>query len=74
MRKFKWLVGGVVIGFIAAHYVNQTPEGQRFFGRISQGAREFNDAVYEGYRKGDAGATEVLDDVERALKTLRAKI
>lgn len=74
MRKFKWLVGGIVIGFIAAHFVSQSPEGRRFFDRVNQGAREFNDALYEGYRKGDVGAAEALDDVEQALKTLRAKV
>lgn len=70
MRKITWLIAGVGLGFIAAHFVNSTPEGKRFFDRVNQGAREFNDAVQDGYRRG---AEELLEDVEEALKNLRDK-
>lgn len=70
MRKLIWLCAGVGLGFIAAHFVNQTPEGKQFFNRINQGAREFNTAVQEGYRRGEE---ELLDDVEEALKNLTSK-
>lgn len=56
MRRLKWLLGGVVLGFVAAHFVNQSPEGRRFFERVNQGAREFNDALQEGYREAQADA------------------
>lgn len=53
MSKLSWLFTGVVLGFVAAHFVNQTPDGRRFFDRINQGAREFNEAVQAGYRRGE---------------------
>ncbi len=64
MRKLTVLVTGIGIGFVAAHFVNQTPEGKKFFDRVNQGAREFNGAVQEGYRRG---GEDLLDDVEEAL-------
>ncbi|WP_217132060.1 hypothetical protein [Leucobacter chinensis] len=70
MRKLTWLITGVGIGFVAAHFVNQTPEGRKFFDRIGQGAREFNDAMQDGYRQGGEA---LLQDVEEALKKLRDK-
>lgn len=71
MRKLTWLITGIGIGFIAAHFVNQTPEGKKFFDRVNQGAREFNEALQEGYRQG---GEELLDEVEAALKKLRASV
>ncbi|MDA3145903.1 hypothetical protein JSO19_00740 [Leucobacter sp. UCMA 4100] len=70
MRKLTWLITGVGIGFVAAHFVNQTPEGRKFFDRIGQGAREFNGAMQDGYRQGGEA---LLEDVEEALKKLRDK-
>lgn len=70
MRKLTWLITGVGIGFVAAHFVNQTPEGRKFFDRLGQGARELNDAMQDGYRQGGDAS---FDDVEEALKNLRDK-
>lgn len=63
MRRIKWLLGGVLLGFVAAHFVNASPEGRRFFERISQGAREFNEAVQEGYREGYRRGSEDASNV-----------
>ncbi len=49
MRKFSWLLSGVVLGFIAAHYINRTPKGRRFFTRLNRGAEEFQRAFAAGY-------------------------
>lgn len=49
MQKIKWILGGVILGFFAAHFVNQTPGGKSFFDRVNQGLKEFNDAVLSGY-------------------------
>jgi len=73
MRRLSWLIVGVALGFVAAHFVNQTPEGRRFFDRVNRGAREFGDAVAEGYRVAEEGFAETLDDVERRLAQLEAK-
>lgn len=73
MQKFKWLLSGVALGFVAAHFVNQTPEGRRFFDRIGQAGREFSEAVVHGYRDGETVVDSALDDVEIALGRLRDK-
>lgn len=73
MRKFTWLLAGVVLGFVGAHFVNQTPGGRRFFEQVNRGAKEFSDAVAEGYRVAEEEFSEALDDVERRLAKLEAK-
>ena len=72
MRKLLWLFWGVVIGFVAAHFVNQTPEGRRFFGRVNRGVEEFGRAFRAGYQEGEAEADELADDLEQALRAARA--
>lgn len=71
MHRLSWLIVGVAAGFVAAHFVNQTPEGRRFFDRVNRGAREFGDAVVHGYYGAEVG--ETLDEVERRLSRLEAK-
>lgn len=71
MQKLRWLVGGAVLGFIAAHFVNQTPEGRRFFDRVNRGVAEFNRAFDKGYHEGDPDDSG--DDVETALNSLPDK-
>lgn len=73
MCRLSSVIVGVAIGFVAAHFVNQTPEGRRFFDRVNRGAREFGDAVAAGYRVAEEEFSEVLDDVERRLAELEAK-
>ena len=70
MRKLMWLLTGVGLGFLAAHFVNQTPEGRRFFDRLGQGAREFTDAVASGYHEVEVATGDVLDEVEEVLDEL----
>ncbi|XPP26001.1 MAG: hypothetical protein ACNYNX_10335 [Leucobacter sp.] len=73
MRKLALLITGIALGFIAAHFVNQTPGGRRFFDRVNRGAREFGDAVASGYREVERNSAEALDDVERRLAKLESK-
>lgn len=70
MSKLRWLVTGAIVGFIAAHFVNQTTEGRRFFDRLNRGLEEFNRAFDRGYHEGEP---ENGDDVESALSSLKAK-
>ena len=67
MRKLMWLLSGAVIGFIAAHFVNQTTEGRRFFDRVNRGLDEFGRAFAAGYHDTESGDTEPGDAPERAL-------
>jgi hypothetical protein len=54
MKSFLWLLVGVAIGFVVAHKVNETPQGRDFFSTIDQKARDFGDAVTDGYRQREA--------------------
>lgn len=57
MRKLMWLLSGVALGFVAAHFVNRTPEGRRFFDRLNRGVDEFGRAFAAGYHDVEAQAT-----------------
>ena len=68
MRKLMLLVFGVAIGFVAAHFVNQSPSGRRFFERVNQGTEELTSAFSSGYH---AAEREQLDDeLDRAMSDL----
>ncbi|MBL3686921.1 hypothetical protein D3248_08150 [Leucobacter zeae] len=73
MRRLQWLLSGVVLGFVAAHFVNRTPEGRRFFDRVNRGLDEFGRAFATGYREEEAVSNETIDDVEAALRDLTDK-
>ena len=67
MKKLVWLVVGVGIGFAAAHQVNKTPEGRRFFEDVDAKAREFGGAVVDGYRAREAELRAAVADAEEAI-------
>ena len=73
MRKFFTLIVGVALGFVAAHFVNSTAEGRRFFQRVDRSVKQISDAVVSGDRSGESELEDTLDDVERALKRLTPK-
>lgn len=54
MKKLLWLVVGIGVGFVAAHQLNKTPEGRRFFEDVDAKAREFGGAVVDGYKAREA--------------------
>jgi hypothetical protein len=62
MGKVFWLIVGVGVGFVVAHQVNKTPEGRKFFEDVDSKAREFADAVVEGYRAREAELRGEFDD------------
>ncbi|GAA1319323.1 hypothetical protein ACFSWE_06235 [Leucobacter albus] len=71
MRKFVLFVFGVATGFVAAHFVNQSPGGRRFFERLNRGLAELTNAFTSGY---EAAEREQFDEeLERTLKGLDAK-
>ncbi|WP_416549620.1 hypothetical protein [Leucobacter sp. BZR 635] len=64
-------VFGVGTGFVAAHFVNQSPGGHRFFERVNRGIAELANAYSSGY---EAAEREQFDeDLERTLKGLDHK-
>lgn len=73
MKKLLLLAVGAGIGFIAAHQINKTPEGQKFFADVDSVTREFTGAVVDGYKSREAElkaavaeAEETIADLERA--------
>ncbi|WP_427868773.1 hypothetical protein [Leucobacter luti] len=71
MRKLMWLLWGVVLGFVAAHFVNRSPEGRRFFAQVNRGLDEFGRAFATGYHEAEAEDDKLADDLEQALRAAR---
>jgi hypothetical protein len=67
MKKILWLVAGVGIGFVAAHQLNRTPEGRKFFEDVDSKAREFGGAVVDGYKAREAELRAAVADAEDAI-------
>ncbi|MBT5576020.1 MAG: hypothetical protein HOJ98_02680 [Microbacteriaceae bacterium] len=50
MGKFLAALMGLVLGFIGAHVVNETPEGRAFFARARSTLKTFTQGVRDAYR------------------------
>ncbi|KQQ95423.1 MULTISPECIES: hypothetical protein [Microbacteriaceae] len=61
MKNVVWLIIGIAAGFAVAHQVNKTQEGKQFFSTIDARAREFGEAVSEGYRRREAELRDAID-------------
>jgi hypothetical protein len=74
MKNLLLLVFGVGIGFIAAHQINKTPEGRRFFEDVDSVAREFTGAVVDGYRSREAELKAAVAEAEETIADLTERI
>jgi hypothetical protein len=63
MKGLLLLTVGVAAGFVIAHQVAKTPEGQKFFSDVDQKAREFGDAVVTGYKSREAELKSTLGNL-----------
>ena len=61
MKSFLWLLVGVALGFVVAHKVNETPRGREFFSTLDRKARDFGEAVSDGYRQREAEIRSAID-------------
>ncbi len=61
MKGVILLAVGVAAGFVAAHYVSKTPQGKQFFDDIDARARDFGDAVVDGYKTREAELRAAAD-------------
>ena len=50
MKNIFWLIVGVAIGFVVAHRVSKSEQGQAFLSDIDSKSRDFKEAIIEGYR------------------------
>ncbi len=67
MKKLLWLVAGIGLGFAAAHQLNKTPEGRKFFEDVDAKAREFGGAVIDGYKAREEELRSAVADAEEAI-------
>ena len=63
MKGLLLLTVGVAAGFAIAHQVAKTPEGQKFFADVDKKAKDFGDAVVQGYKSREAELRETVDGV-----------
>jgi len=66
MKNFVWLVVGVAAGFVVAHEVNKSQQGSQFFTDLDAKAREFGEAISDGYRQREAELHAALGDTDEA--------
>ncbi|HYI33171.1 MAG TPA: hypothetical protein VEX88_06895 [Glaciibacter sp.] len=70
MKNFIWLVIGVAAGFVVAHNLNKTQQGKQFFTELDAKAREFGEAISDGYRQREAELRAALGDADATSDTL----
>jgi hypothetical protein len=63
MKGLLLLAVGVAAGFAIAHQVSKTPEGQKFFADVDKKAKDFGDAVVQGYKSREAELKQTVDGV-----------
>jgi len=69
MKNFIWLVIGVAAGFVVAHNLNKTQQGKQFFAELDAKAREFGEAISDGYRQREAELRSALGDADATSNT-----
>lgn len=74
MKNLLCLVFGVGIGFVAAHQINKTPEGRRFFEDVDSVTRDFTVAVVDGYRSREAELKAAVAEAEETIADLTKRI
>jgi hypothetical protein len=67
MKNVIWLIIGVAAGFVVAHEVNKTQQGKAFFTELDTKAREFGEAISEGYRQREAELQAALSEAGIAV-------
>ncbi len=70
MRGALLLVTGVIIGFAVAHEVSKTEKGKQFFAEIDDKAKQFGDAVVQGYKSREAELRRAVAEAQEAIDDL----
>jgi hypothetical protein len=71
MKGILLLAVGVAAGFVVAHQVSKTPEGQKFFSDVDSKAREFGSAVVDGYKAREAELRAAVAEAEDVIADLK---
>jgi hypothetical protein len=72
MKGVLLLIVGVAVGFVAAHQISKTPQGKQFFSDVETRARDFGDAVVDGYKTREAELRSAAEGIVSDI-TSRAK-
>ena len=70
MKNALLLIAGVAIGFVAAHEVAKTERGRQFFDEVDGKAKEFGDAVVQGYKAREAELRTAVANAQDAIDDL----
>ncbi|HSP53304.1 MAG TPA: hypothetical protein VLO00_10460 [Cryobacterium sp.] len=63
MKNFTWFVVGVTTGLLIAREAGKTRQGKQFFADLDTKAREFGEAISDGYRKREAELRDAIGDI-----------
>ncbi len=74
MKNAVWLVIGIAIGFFAAHQVEKSPQGRQFLDEVDAKAREFGDAVIEGYRQRETELRAAVAEADATIADLTERL
>jgi hypothetical protein len=74
MKAVLLLIVGVAAGFVIAHQVAKTPQGKQFFDNVDAKAREFGDAVVEGYKVREAELRDAVADAQAAVVDISKRV
>jgi hypothetical protein len=73
MKGILLLAVGVAAGFVVAHQVAKTPEGKKFFDEVDSKAREFGNAVADGYKTREAELRAAVAEAQDVIADLRSR-
>ncbi|GHF08767.1 hypothetical protein [Pseudolysinimonas yzui] len=73
MKGLLLLTVGVAAGFAIAHQVSKTPEGQKFFAEVDKKAKDFSDAVVQGYKSREAELKQTVAEATGVVSDLSAR-
>jgi hypothetical protein len=63
MKNFIWFVVGLTTGLLIAREGGKTRQGKQFFADLDTKAREFGEAISDGYRKREAELRDAIGDI-----------
>lgn len=70
MKTILLLAIGAAAGFVVSHQVAKTPAGRQFLDDIDTRAREFGEAVVDGYRAREAELRAAVAEAEDVITDL----
>jgi hypothetical protein len=73
VKSILLLAVGVAAGFVVAHQVAKTPEGKKFFDEVDSKAREFGNAVADGYKAREAELRAAVAEAQDVIADLRSR-